>query len=160
MALDGKFRRRLESFWDESLRLSFNYHAFKRKNGSNYWFYDYGCYYSIKSKLTGGVIWSLQNASLEDWINSASRVHSLAEEYMNTPRSELLYKVFDNDVGGFCDILKAADRRLNPNKIMGYMLISVLSSSSPWNASLYLLNKRIELREQNKKKKKYGNSNS
>jgi len=41
----------------------------------------------------------------------------LMEEYLETPKLELLDKVFERDQWGFTDILKASDRRLGKSRL-------------------------------------------
>ncbi len=46
------------------------------------------------------------------YANDISEISCLIREYIDTPRSELLTKPFENDVWGIVNILRAADRRV------------------------------------------------
>ena len=46
-----------------------------------------------------------------------SDISDLIREYIDTPRSELLSKHFENDCWGLSNILKAADRRLGKRRL-------------------------------------------
>jgi len=51
------------------------------------------------------------------YINEASDISDLIREYIDTPKDDLLEKVFEYDKWGFTDIVKAADRRLGTGRI-------------------------------------------
>lgn len=46
------------------------------------------------------------------YANDISEISCLIREYLDTPRSELLSKPFENDLWGIVNILRAADRRV------------------------------------------------
>ena len=51
------------------------------------------------------------------YVNEASDISNLIREYIDTPKNDLLDKVFENDKWGLTDIFKAADRRISAKRL-------------------------------------------
>lgn len=52
------------------------------------------------------------------YVNDASEISQLLREYIDTPKEELISKVFEEDKWGLSAILKAADRRIGKQKLI------------------------------------------
>lgn len=75
---------------------------------------------------------------------SVSDFNGVIREYIDTPKSELLSKNFENDLFGISRLLLAADRRISPEKLAAYF-------EKSYNARVALI---IEARLSNKTSKK------
>jgi hypothetical protein len=52
------------------------------------------------------------------YCNDVSEISELLRDYVDTPKSELLSRTFENDKWGRVDILRAADRRVGRSQLM------------------------------------------
>lgn len=65
-----------------------------------------------------GKIKNLSGAeSYYPYTTDISDISDLIREYIDTSKSELLTKIFDNDCWGIINILRAADRRIGERRI-------------------------------------------
>ncbi len=55
---------------------------------------------------------------------TASDINRVVREYIDTPKSELLSKQFNNDLFGITKLLLAADRRIAPEKLEAHFRVS------------------------------------
>ncbi len=74
-------------------------------------------------RLNKIVIWDFPSQFVTYWTRypdggnhysySVSDINGLLREYLDTPRVDLLKREFNRDYFGICDVLRAADRRIN-----------------------------------------------
>jgi hypothetical protein len=51
------------------------------------------------------------------WNSEVSKISDLIREYLDTPKSELMSKYFENDLWGLINILRATDRRIGQRRL-------------------------------------------
>jgi hypothetical protein len=71
------------------------------------------------------------------WKYSVSEINVLVREYIDTPKEELLNKIFKDDLFGLTEILLAADRRLSVKRLKEHFQVN------PSENAIKILNQRI-----------------
>jgi hypothetical protein len=64
------------------------------------------------------IIWEFPGEYYDGWWGVFHNISKLIEEYIDTPRNELLCKQFKNDESHITDILKAVDRRIGKKSLL------------------------------------------
>ena len=134
----SKIQSRIYALIDPALKLQIHCAAYRE--GCDHGFVDSGRYWVTLDKkiiwdfpkqfITWNNLFSEDNLShtrsfisgdtTKNYTYSNSDISDLLREYIDTPLDKVLYKVFDNDLFGLTDVLKAADRRIGKKKLFEY----------------------------------------
>jgi hypothetical protein len=83
--------------------------------------WDYPKQFVIKDETIPWNMSPVKNLSgfvaMYPYTNDISRISKLIREYIDTPKEELLSRIFENDYWGLINILRAADRRIGERRL-------------------------------------------
>lgn len=63
------------------------------------------------------------------YVTEISDISDLLKDYLDTPKEQILTKIFDSDKYGIINLLKAADKRISVNKLEQYFQNKIVENT-------------------------------
>ncbi|MGV7222662.1 MAG: hypothetical protein ACQ9MH_14180 [Nitrospinales bacterium] len=121
----SKLKKNIESFFADDLPLVIHCTDVNRVTGN-----PFGYLGKLRIQFGKEVLWSFPNDFITNdkstWPEvgpmsyTASNINRIIREYIDTPKSELLEKEFQDDLFKITDIFKAADKRISFDRLQNH----------------------------------------